>query len=300
MEASLRLLMEGLIDYAGLFPPASLDMQSAVGNYAAYRTGPQSSWLGRFVLPASRLGELAEAMNRLEAPPGKDPSPWGLSALIGDDLSADLDSIERFHRNSRLHLHPAFVDAVEMKASKESDIRQAIGKIPQSITAYFEIPIHADPAPLIAAIGRARARAKVRTGGVTPDPFPDPGHLARFIRACARANVPFKATAGLHHPVRSLRRLTYAPDSGRTIMHGFLNVFLAACFARYGMEEKELADLLKEESLAAFAFGRDRAAWLGHEISGTRLQDARREFAIAFGSCSFDEPRQDLEEAGLS
>jgi hypothetical protein len=300
MQASLRILMEGLIDYAGLFPPASLDMQTAVRDYAAYRAGAQSSWLGRFVLPAARLGELAEAMNRLETPAGTDPSPWRLSALIGDDLPADLESIDRFHRNRLSHLHAAFVDAAEMKAAKESDIRQAKGKIPRSITAYFEIPINSDPSPLLAAIGQSGGRAKVRTGGVTPDPFPAPEALARFIRACANANVPFKATAGLHHPVRSLRRLTYAPGSGQTVMHGFLNVFLAACFARYGMEERELADLLREESPKAFDFGVDGASWRGHRISDTHLQDARREFAIAFGSCSFDEPRQDLEEAGLS
>jgi hypothetical protein len=300
MEASLRILMEGLIDYAGLFPPASLDMQTAVRNYAAYRMGAQASWLGRFVLPASRLGELAEAMDRLEAAPGMDASPWRLSVLIGNDLPADLNAIGKFHRNGRLHVHPAFVDAVEMKAASDAEVREAMEGIPQSITAYFEIPIQGDPAPLIAAIGQAGGRAKVRTGGVTPEPFPAPETLARFIRSCARAGVPFKATAGLHHPVRSLRRLTYAPDSGKTVMHGFLNVFLAACFARNGMEEGELADLLREESPGAFAFGKEEASWHGHRISGTRLQDARRDFAIAFGSCSFDEPKQDLEEAGLS
>ena len=55
---TLRVLMNGLIDYAGLFPPAALDMATALRNYGAYRAGEYAWMLGRFVLPAARKGEV--------------------------------------------------------------------------------------------------------------------------------------------------------------------------------------------------------------------------------------------------
>ncbi|MDB5048454.1 MAG: hypothetical protein JWO30_1525 [Fibrobacteres bacterium] len=304
METSLQILMEGLIDYAGLFPPASLDMDAAVRNYASYARSPQAAWLGRFVLPVSRLGEFSATAAALPAPDSRERE-WRLSALAGSDLTRDLAAIGAFNRNAstaragEIGAQKAVVDVLEMKADGAEAIQAAMEEIPSSLTPYFEIPIQDDPAPLIAAIARAGGRAKVRTGGVTPAVFPSPCALARFISACARAGVPFKATAGLHHPVRSARRLTYEPDSAETIMHGFLNVFLASAFAAKGMDAETVNALLQEESPGAFAFRGEEVAWRGHRIDASQLRTSRRNFSIAFGSCSFDEPKTDLLEAGL-
>src|SRR5262245_38924762 len=60
MNPALRALLGGIIDYAGLFPPAQLPLEEAIRNYARYRTEPESWMLGRFVIPATRLKELAE------------------------------------------------------------------------------------------------------------------------------------------------------------------------------------------------------------------------------------------------
>lgn len=336
MEASLRILMEGLIDYAGLFPPATLDMPTAVGNYAAYRVGAQAPWLGRFVLPVSRLEEFSRAVSGLGRPlrdpgrggrasadpgrggrasanpgpgggsPGNGKGPWRLSALIGKDFAGDLGAVSAFNRSGdgagerpSAGQGRACIDAVEMKVEKAEKIRAAMECLPGGVTPYFEVPIQADPGPLIAAVAGAGARAKVRTGGVTEVQIPAPEDLARFLLACARARVPFKATAGLHHPVRSVHRLTYEPDSAEAAMHGFLNFFLAAAFAAEGMDAESLAALLREESPRAFAFGDHAVAWRGFRLDVPSLTAVRRDFAIAFGSCSFEEPRDDLKEAGL-
>ena len=72
---ALSILLEGLIDYAGLYPPASLPMEAAVRNYAAYLGGPRAAWLGRFVLPAARLDAF------LAARQGLDAAPWRLDIL---------------------------------------------------------------------------------------------------------------------------------------------------------------------------------------------------------------------------
>lgn len=303
MEASLRILMNGLIDYAGLFPPASLDMPTAVGNYADYRKSRQAEWLGRFVLPVSRLEEFSVAAAGLPETRGKGRGgaaaepPFRLSVLIGEDPARDFESISDF---SASDTHPAaIIDSLEMKVNGIPEIVHAMEQIPAGITPYFEVPIQDDPSSLLSAIGKAGARAKMRTGGVTPPQVPSPAAVARFIAASAKAGVPFKATAGLHHPLRSVRKLTYEPDSPESSMHGFLNVFLAAAFAKAGMDAETLTALLQEESPQAISFRGDEAAWRGHRVEAARLRESRRDFAIAFGSCSFEEPRQDLEKAGL-
>jgi hypothetical protein len=145
----------------------------------------------------------------------------------------------------------------------------------------------------------AGLRAKVRTGGLTPEAFPTAAQLARFLVRCAAEALPFKATAGLHHPVRAEHRLTYEPDAPRGTMFGFLNVFAAAALARTGADDRELADLLDERAPGAFELAGDSFRWRGHELPASELAAARETFAIAFGSCSVREPANDLHQLGL-
>ena len=143
------------------------------------------------------------------------------------------------------------------------------------------------------------AFAKVRTGGLTPDAIPSSEQLADFLLAAAARKLPFKATAGLHHPVRSVRALTYAPDSPRATMHGFLNVFAAAAFAWHGAERIALIDLLNETDADAFGLTSKTLEWRGLHLSAEQIADARRNFAHSFGSCSFEEPIGDLRALEL-
>ena len=138
----------------------------------------------------------------------------------------------------------------------------------------------------------------MRTGGLTPDAFPAPGDLARWISRCAAARVPFKATAGLHHPLRSVQRCTYQPDSPTALMHGFVNVFLAAALLWHGGSEAAAIATLEEQSPGAFHFDDQCAAWHGHRLTTAQIREARERFAISFGSCSFEEPISDLQQLG--
>jgi hypothetical protein len=156
---------------------------------------------------------------------------------------------------------------------------------------YCEVPISQ-----LDDVKQAGCFAKIRTGGVKPEAIPAVAEVAAFIRACAERKLAFKATAGLHHPVRAEQALTYALDSPRAVMHGFLNVFLAACFAWHGRSEIE--PIIAETDLAAFRFD-DRARWRDWSLDVAQVQDARTNFAHAFGSCSFEEPVHDLEALGL-
>ena len=82
-------------------------------------------------------------------------------------------------------------------------------------------------------------------------------------------------------------------------MFGFLNVFLAAAFAAQGAAEDELVSILNEECLPAFSFDAGGAAWRGRRLTSDQMAAARRDFAIAFGSCSFEEPVRELKAAGV-
>ena len=156
---------------------------------------------------------------------------------------------------------------------------------------YCEVPLTE-----LDAVKRAGCLAKVRTGGVKPEAIPSVEAVADFIRACAERRLAFKATAGLHHPVRAEHSLTYEPDAPRAVMHGFLNVFLAAGFAWHG--EPDIEPVLAETDPSAFRFD-ERACWRDRSLDAEQVREARTNFAHAFGSCSFEEPVRDLEALGL-
>jgi hypothetical protein len=303
MINSLRDLLLGLIDYAGLFPPAALDMPAAMRKYAEYRESEYRWALGRFVVPVARLDEFEEAAVGILPGAGLEGDDfWRLSALGGGDLSSDLNRIAEFNQK---HAPPdssvgaAVIDAIEIKAEQSADVENAMGLMPAKLTHYFEIPISDDPTELIKSIAETEARAKMRTGGLTAEAFRSSFNLARFIKVCAEEDVPFKATAGLHHPLRSVNKLTYAPDSATAMMHGFLNVFLAAAFAQNGMEVDRLVELLEEKSPEAFQFDSGGVTWRDEMIVRGQLRNSRNLLAIAFGSCSFEEPIEDLKKIGL-
>jgi hypothetical protein len=220
--------------------------------------------------------------------------------LSGPNLSEDLAAIATFNgrRGSGAEAQ-ALVDTVELKATSPEAIEQAMRCIPRPLQAYIEIPVGDDPADLVGALASTGGRAKVRTGGVTPEAFPDSRNLIRFMLACIAAGVPFKATAGLHHPLRAEYRLTYAPDSPRGPMFGFLNLFLAAAFLRGGMDPVEAQRVLEERSREAFQLDDDSIHWRGHRVGQAELRRTREEVLVSFGSCSFTEPLQELQALGL-
>ncbi|MCZ6776783.1 MAG: hypothetical protein O7D34_10045 [Ignavibacteria bacterium] len=299
MNSALALLSHS-IDYAGLFPPASLDMKSAVKNYAAYLESLDVWMLGRFIVPVSRLEEFeSAALNVL--PRDIDSRAWGLSVLGGDNLHEETKKIVAFNDK---HWRPtnggrAIIDAVEIKAHTQKEIQQAASLVPKEIAAYFEIPISDDPASLIDMIADAGGRAKVRTGGITQDAFPKADDLVHFTAKCVRAGVPFKATAGLHHPIRSTYPLTYEKDSPKGMMYGFLNLLLASAFIFDGVKPEEAVEVLEEESKDRFRFEDDGINWRKRKITNEKISATRRTVVISFGSCSFREPTDELKSMDL-
>ncbi|MCS6988699.1 MAG: hypothetical protein NZM06_04205 [Chloroherpetonaceae bacterium] len=289
---ALHALLNGVVDYAGLFPPAALSMTEAVQNYARYLQDDSRWALARFVVPVARLQEFFDSFYAL--PSDSRNQIWLLSALAGNDVESDLKRIDEF--NARFSCD-ALIDAIELKAASVDEILRL--SVPKSLATYVEIPIAQNPEALIEALARKGFRAKARTGGVSAEAFPSPEQLARFIFLCAKRQTPFKATAGLHHPIRASYRLTYEPDSPSGTMFGFLNVLLAAVFALEGMSEADLAALLSETSPEAFHFDDGTARWRSFVAQTDAIERARAQFAISFGSCSFEEPIADLKNLQL-
>lgn len=293
---ALRALLTGLIDYAGLFPPAELPMRVAVENYASYLTGDFRWALGRFVLPVSRFGEFTDASDGVR---GGDGRHWHLAALVDSgnsgnfkpDLAAALDFNER-------HALDAAVDVIELKATSPTAITDAAIAKREGLQVFIEVPLDPDPAPLLDLVQAHGLNAKGRTGGVTPESIPAAALVARFLFRCIERGLDFKCTAGLHHPIRADRALTYQPEAPHAVMHGYVNVFLAAAFLQFGVPAAAALEILDETDLAAFDLSGNDVSWRGNRLSADQLTRARRK-ARAFGSCSFLEPIDDLKMAGL-
>ncbi|MGH7533541.1 MAG: hypothetical protein ACREL4_09645 [Gemmatimonadales bacterium] len=290
---ALRALLTGLVDYAGLFPPADLPMRPAVEHYASYSKGDFRWALGRFVLPVARFAEFATASDGIR---GADGHHWHLAALV-DPTRFKPELSEALDFNERPALD-ATVDVIELKATTAAIITDAAAARREGLEVFIEVPLDPDPAPLLDLVLQHGLKAKGRTGGITPESIPAIPLVARFLARCIERGLDFKCTAGLHHPIRADHPLTYAPHAPHAIMHGYVNVFLAAAFLEFGMPAAAAEEILGETDLAAFGFSDAGVTWRGNRLATDQLTRARAK-ALAFGSCSFDEPIDDLKTAGL-
>lgn len=289
----LRALLEGLLDYAGLFPPAGLPMADTVINFAAYQRRPDSWALGRLVVPAARLPEFETALADL-SDTERLGTRWPLSALVGPDWDGDLGRVRAFNER-HVHGGPQVV-ALEGRTTSVEAIHALTEAGNPEFERYCELPLDARLEQLVIAVRDAGASAKIRTGGITAPEFPAPEELLGFLRVCALARVPFKATAGLHHLLRGAAPLTYAADSPSATMYGYLNLLLAAAVLWAGRPESEARRLLVTTSSEGLDLHGDRALRLsGVSLSVEEIRRCRQEFALAIGSCSFTEPMAEIQ-----
>lgn len=302
-ERPSRILLEGMIDYAGLYPPAALTMQAAVRNFAHYRAGGSGWMLGRFVCPATDLAVFSEKADPL-LPRDAGAIPWRLSVTGSGDIAADLEAIAAFNERHRVCFDEcgAFVDGYELRASSVSDIVRIHETVPSSLTTYLELPLSDGIDDLVEAVARTGRRAKMRTGGTVTDAFPAAAQIVRFLRAVITHDVPAKATAGLHHPLRGAYRLTYEADAATCRMFGFLNVMLAAALLVNGGSDEHAELLLEETDPAHLDFNDTHVAWHGPDgpvaLSRNVLQQVREHVLVSVGSCSFTEPVDESRALG--
>jgi hypothetical protein len=303
-SASLRALLDQAIDYAGMFPPCALPLEPALRNQASYVRSSEAWMLNGFVLPVGQFNAATKFVSqfdpkhplRIAALGPKSANPEGfLDAL--ENAGAAIRSFSRsdVHLVSVSHLEMFLPDDVDSAYLKKASA--IVGELP----IFWEAPPERAEQTIALIAGRnsgddtATFGYKLRTGGVAADAFPPSAQIGRALVAAAAAKhqLPIKFTAGLHHPIRQFR------DEVKTKMHGFLNVLGAAVLAaEHQWEPDQAMTMLEDEDPSSFSFTDDFFAWRDWKIDPEHLQ-SRRKFVKSFGSCSLDEPRDDLRALNL-
>ncbi len=295
--ASLRALLAHAIDYAGLFPPASLTLAPALENQAAYVRSPDRWMLGAFILPVAQFAEAGAILDRFDQANPLQVSALGAKAENAAAFQPAVESAAATIRQfSARHRASAPVVQFEMPVPPDLDCNSLgdatalLGGL--GLEIFWEAPADA-AGSTIAALKGSGAGFKLRTGGVTADAFPSGAQIARALVAAARHQVAIKFTAGLHHPVKRFHK------SVGTKMHGFLNVLGAGVLAaEHGWSDAQTEEMLAEEDPGAFACDDASLRWRDWEITTEQIA-RRRRLVTSLGSCSFDEPREDLRALGI-
>lgn len=307
MHASVRVLLNQILDYAGMFPPAKLPLEEALRIYLdAKKSSPHRWMLGRFVCPTTRLTEL---LTLAKAHP--DGSLLHVTALGQQSstangslphLPADIRTIEEFRlawRDDRV------IDVYEVALPQDvrrhppSSIKQDMAPFEHArLRGFLELPKTSswrqDLLKLCASLRGTGVGVKLRTGSTTAQAFPSDANVAYFIDQCRQANLPWKATAGLHHPRR------HWDERLQVWHHGFLNVFCAGVLAwTNSMVEADLVEILSDSQAQHFRFEENAMAWKSWSCTTAQITETRANFATSFGCCSFDEPCADLIAMGL-
>jgi hypothetical protein len=270
-------------------------MDAAVAEFARRHRSDKGWLLGRFVVPVTRLGDFQSAA-LIHLPQGRARRPWQLSVLAEDTFNVARERIDAFNR---AYTGRAVIDSVEVKPTDAEEIARAARAF-ESLKIYYELRADKDPAPLMAAVKTLGGRAKIRLGNETGDAIPSPAEVLRFLRAAQRSAIPLKATAGLHHALRGEYRLSNARASPKATMYGFLGFFLAAAWLyQENFDPAAAQALLEERSPEAFSFSDHEVSWQEHRMTRDELIEARRNFVLSCGTCSLEEPMQELQALKL-
>ena len=298
--ASLRALLTRSIDYAGMFPPCSLELEPALKNQAQYVRSGDSWMLSAFVLPIAKFGDAGRLVSQFDKHHQLRVSALGGKTENAASFQSELkNAADAIHSLQREHGDLVSVAQLEMVLPKDVDIARlteaAAMLADLKVQVFWETPAESAEQTIV-LLAKAKNPSfgyKLRTGGVIADAFPSSVQIGRAILASTKHHVPVKFTAGLHHPIRMYR------DEVKTEMHGFLNVIGAGVLsAEHHWDEAQTVDMLEDQNAKSFEFHDTVFAWRDWEITLDRIK-ARRKFITSFGSCSFDEPREDLLGLGV-
>jgi hypothetical protein len=298
---ALRYVLDQAIDYAGMYPPASLSLPEALNSYHRHRSGAEAWMVKRMVLPVDAISKIDSGALRSGGEfrfamiPRCEASDWLAS------LRTDLETLNFFLREC-----PAAVaDVLEILLPPVSNtgeleklLRSATGQL-VGHAAFFEVVTGPDflrrfegAAEAVAAFSGHNCGLKLRTGGTTADLYPAPSTVARALVIARDHGVPIKFTAGLHHPIRHWNK------SVGTRMHGFINILMAGLLAHHhGLSPERVSSILEEEEPSNFSFTEQTADWRDLALPIEAIPKWR-ERVVSFGSCSVDEPKEDLERMG--
>lgn len=318
---SLKLFCDKMIDYAGLFPPASLNIAQALNNYIMYAEGDYKWMLSKFIVPAKKLIELTELMNHMKYSEGLILafSVLGSGGANADEFVVNFESdlkqiIEFQNKFGKKVTTDTYETKLPEKLVAESSVKELTGlmdlvsrsferSLGRKVNVFYEADLKTDFNSRVVTAAEAislhngkngGAGFKFRTGGVEPVAFPAPEEISFAILSCLEYNISMKCTAGLHHPIRHYN------ESVGCNMHGYLNVFGAAVFAYVcSLDETETLQIINEEDPYAFHFLEEGIELYDNFAALEEIEEARSKFILSYGSCSFDEPVDDLKTMEL-
>lgn len=275
--------LTGIVDYAGLFPPAALPLDEAAAEYVRQRQSPYAWMLNRFIIRAAQV----QSLEHLLQTTAESVAVFPLTVLFDGTNVQPL-------RNTRPEAYEVALRPPECEVGAVRSAIRALSKVLEErapgLPVAIELPRKASSAVVaeaMEALAECGFAAKVRCGGVTADATPSVHEIADFLLAAMHAGVPVKATAGLHHPVRAFN------EAAGFVMHGFLNVLAGAAFAP-GLDGETMRAIIAEEDASAFAFDERGLSWHDFVADRATLEETRRRRFLGFGSCSFTEPVEDL------
>jgi len=316
-SSATRALLTEIIDYAGMFPPASLSLEEALANYDSYRMTAEAWLLARFVCPVVRLDDLV----RTRSAAGQSAPLRVAAVLTATNTPAEFDRVlhDGLEAIDRIGISTdVVVQSLELRLpsslarSRSEEMSEFVNKYVAAVGVsrligelYLETPTAAPMDEAVPALvagltstptdaAGTRSGLKFRCGGPSPEDVPSVRSLAAALHATIRGGIPFKATAGLHHPLRNYDHATQA------WMHGFINLFVGAVLvADQNLRRSDLEAILSSTEPAEFSFGERTVGWRRLCIENASVVRARADRATTFGSCSFTEPRDDLRNMGL-
>lgn len=313
--SSVKTLLNGLFDYAGLFPPAALPLEEAWQEYLGHHASADAWMMGPFVVPIGRLNELAFLLSKtpelgpfsFDVLPRIAPTSQSLPTFLSEDLVqcaefvrdlngiATIDAFE-FRFPSETFTNAALAvqtvaSVSEVFEASEFGTASVFGEIVRSASFSEQAPLFFTA--LASSAFRQKIFGKIRCGGMDPADFPTAHELARFIHTAIQMRYPFKATAGLHHPIR------HVCARQKVLMHGFINVLFATTLGRvHQLDVQKIAMILDDQNSDSFVFTPSGIFWTDLFASNTDFIADRRGLSLSIGSCSLDEPRADLLNLG--
>lgn len=312
MPSTLSSLLHRSLDFAGLFPPASLTVPEALRQFRHEQAANTAGMLSRFVCPVLRLEEVAAAAGDGQLVVAALPRGGRNAGEFLANLESDFAAIRRL---TQLHENTLTIDTIELRPPADALPPPALRKLLSAINALLgrqtglvrQVFIELAPSPILASHLELLAEQaallagttetvfgyKLRTGGSDTTASPSAAQTAAALAAAAALGIPMKCTGGLHRPLRTLANGTSAAQ------HGFINLLFAATLATTAHAEPGvLESVLEETDPAAFAFDSRNLSWRDRKFTPSAVTTARRRILLSFGSCYAEQPRLELQKLG--
>ncbi|WP_136808872.1 hypothetical protein [Desulfosediminicola flagellatus] len=294
MKKSLHAFLTGLIDYAGFFPPAQLNLETSLNNFGLYLSQDYGWMLSRCILPCNELENIQKDYD------------FRYSVIVSSAVTAEeIESLSKFSKNITM-IEVSIADSDRNSAQYTEMLAHIISRLELANLSNIRLFIEANQiAPVVDAIvqyncsqtGSGSISAigyKLRCGGTTSKAFPAVERVAEVITTCSTRKIPFKFTGGLHQPLRY-----YHPEMA-IMQHGFINVFGASLlYAANRLPEDQIIECLEDEDATNIHFTDEQFSWKSYTLSTSEIDTLRENRIVSFGSCSFEEPLEGLAGLGL-